>query len=299
MHVAKDEDYRQTLADRAAARGEAAGQPREEVAWVEDLDASGVPARLYVPAGADDRAPYKRGLIVHLHGGGFVFNDVEVHDAPARRLANRTGRSVLSVDYRLAPEAPFPAAVRDVDHAILWAASQTRFVAAHGDSAGANLAVGAALRHPGLVSAVVAIYPFLDPTSGFDSYSRTGGSWERSDAQWLWSQYLDLASDPDLVRHPDVAPLTSPDLHRLPPTLVLTAEDDIARDEGEHLHRLLAEQGVRVRGSRVLGVPHGFWRSDAHGDAADLVMLQTGAFLDLISGPAAGGQPDAAGGLDN
>ncbi|MFT4264412.1 MAG: alpha/beta hydrolase [Nocardioides sp.] len=283
MHVPEDDDYRQTLADREASRVEASAQAKEEVAWVEDLDASGVPARLYIPAGIDDRKPYDNGLIVHLHGGGFVFNDVEVHDAPARRLANRTGRSVLSVDYRLAPEHPFPAAVEDVDHALAWAASQTRFVVAHGDSAGGNLALVGALRNPGLVSALVLVYPFLDPASAFPSYDATDWTWDREEAQWYWGQYLDLASDPSLATHPDVAPLTAPGLGGLPPTLMLTAEEDIARDEGEHLLGVLRAAGVHAVGTRYLGVPHAFWRNEEFAAANDLAMRQTGAFLDSLA----------------
>src|SRR6478736_1987372 len=93
------EDY-DVAAAREEARGAAAQEPREDVAEVRDVDADGVPARLYTPEGAG------AGSIVHAHGGGFVFNDVEVHDASARRLANRSGMRVLSVDYRRPPEHP-------------------------------------------------------------------------------------------------------------------------------------------------------------------------------------------------
>ncbi|WP_300679091.1 alpha/beta hydrolase [Nocardioides sp.] len=282
MHVAEDDDYRQTLTDREELRRDAAGQQREPVAWVEDLDASGVRARLYVPAGADDRDPWARGVIVHLHGGGFVFHDVDTHDGPARRLANRTGRSVLSVDYRLAPEHPFPAAVHDADHAVAWAASQTRTVIVHGDSAGGNLALVAALRNPGLVSAVVLVYPFLDPASEQASYQVQDWTWDRDEAQWYWSQYLDLAADPTLIAHPDAAPLHAPGLAALPPTLVITAEADIARDEGELLAQRLQELGVTTVAQRFGGVPHGFWRSLDFRREGDLARAATGAFLDDV-----------------
>ena len=285
MHVPEDEDYRQTLSDREELRRDAAAHEREPVAWVEDLDASGVLARLYVPAGADHRDPWARGVIIHCHGGGFVFNDVEIHDAPARRLANRTGRSVLSVDYRLAPEHPFPAAVHDVDHAIAWAASQTRTVIVHGDSAGGNLALVGALRNPGLVSAIVLVYPFIDPSSSHPSYEIQGWSWERDDAQWFWSQYLDLVRDPTLRRHPDVAPMAATGLAALPPTLVLTAAEDIARDEGEMLAARLRELGVVTVAQRLGGVPHGFWRSPDFLRDGDLARMATGAFLDDVLAP--------------
>ena len=102
------------VAARAANRAAALAEPREDVAEVRDLDADGVPVRLYRPEGA------RPGVVVHLHGGGFVFHDVDVHDAGCRRLANRTGLAVLSVDYRLPPEHRFPAAPDDVDTVVAW-----------------------------------------------------------------------------------------------------------------------------------------------------------------------------------
>lgn len=268
-----DEDYQQTLRDREAARLEASLQPREPVAEVREVDADGVPCRLYRP----DRTIWPGGgLIVHLHGGGFVFNDVEIHDAPCRRLANRTGMSVLSVDYRLAPEHPFPAAVEDVDTVIGWLARQPHggrlFV--HGDSAGGNLALVAALRNPGTFSAVVLLYPFLDPTSRFPSYQMET-TWDRDEARWYWQQYAPGVDH----THPDVAPLNSERLSTLPPTLVITAELDIVRDEGEHLACVLKRHDVAVQAVRYLGVPHSFWRRFEEHPESDLAMRQVGAFL--------------------
>ena len=110
------------------------------------------------------------------HGGGFVFNDVDVHDAACRRLANRPGLRVLSVDYRCPPEHRFPAAPDDVSSVVAWldadAPAELRAgpTYVHGDSAGGNLALVAALRHPGRFAAAVLIYPFLDPAAGWDSY---------------------------------------------------------------------------------------------------------------------------------
>jgi len=141
-------------AARADARRVAAEEPREEVAEVVDVDADGVPCRLYTPTDPGE------SVVVHAHGGGFVFNDVEVHDASARRLANRAGLRVLSVDYRLPPEHRFPAAVDDVGTAADWAARELGgSLLAHGDSAGGNLALVDALRHPGRYRAVALVYP--------------------------------------------------------------------------------------------------------------------------------------------
>ena len=117
------------------------------------------------PTGALD------GTIVHLHGGGFVFNDIDVHDAAARMLANRAGIAVLSVDYRRPPSTasrPRPTTSTRCSRWLARSAAGPTY--AHGDSAGGNLALVAALRHPGRFAALALTYPFLDPTAAFDSY---------------------------------------------------------------------------------------------------------------------------------
>lgn len=263
---------------RRQARETAASQEREDVASVRDVDADGVPCRVYLPSDA------RPGVIVHLHGGGFVFNDVEVHDVIARRLANRSGRAVVSVDYRRPPEHRFPAAPDDVDAVLGWleregaAHDLTGPLYAHGDSAGGNLALVAALRHPGLFAAVVLIYPFLDPSASFESYRTEQHAFDEREAAWYWEQY---AANEDDLAHPDLAPLRSDRLWTLPPTLVVTAEHDPLRDEGEHLARQLAELGVSVVATRCLGQIHGFWRHVDAFTAADPLMLQVVGFLDL------------------
>jgi acetyl esterase len=264
-------------AARAQARSDALAEPREDVAEARDLDCDGVPARLYRPV-----TPGPAGLVIHLHGGGFVFNDVDVHDPSARRLANRSGMAVLSVDYRRPPEHRFPAAPDDVDTVLAWLGREGEaldlpgptFV--HGDSAGGNLALVAALRHPGRFRAVVLVYPFLDPTAGFDSYTGVADGFDPRDAAWYWRQY---AATPADLEHPDLAPLRSDRLAGLPPTLVVTAEHDPLRDEGEHLARLLAEAGVEVVATRCLGQVHGFWRHPAQFPAAEPLMGQVAAYL--------------------
>lgn len=263
-------------ANRRRAREEAAAEPREPVAEVTDVDADGVPCRFYRP---EDAGP---GLLVHLHGGGFVFHDVEVHDSLARRLANRAGVPVLSVDYRRPPEHRFPAAPDDVDTVLGWVAGAgadlvgdgPRFV--HGDSAGANLALVAALRNPGLLAAVVLTYPFLDPTAAGDSYRSEAQGFDPRDARWYWEQY---ASSPADLEHPDLAPLRSDRLHTLPPTLVITAEHDPLRDEGEELVTRLAELGVEAVGMRVLGQLHGFLRHPEVYDASEPVVRTITGFV--------------------
>lgn len=268
--------------ERRKARALALASAREPVAHVADHDAAGVPVRYYRPS---DETP--RGLVVHLHGGGFVFNDVDVHDSTVRRFANRSGLAMLSVEYRRPPEHRFPAAPDDVSTVVEWldAGGLAELglpddvpVFAHGDSAGGNLALVAALRHPGRFAAVALIYPFLDPKCDSTSYVEESDGFDRAEAQWYWGQYA--ASSADLT-HPDMAPLLSADLATLPPTLVATAQHDPCRDDGERLVTLLAEAGVNVTGTRYLGLVHGFWRHPKAFDQADPLMAQVAAFFSL------------------
>jgi len=265
------------VAARAANRAAALAEPREDVAEVHDLDAAGVPVRLYRPDGA------RPGVVVHLHGGGFVFHDLDCHDGACRRLANRTGLAVLSVDYRRPPEHPFPAAPDDADTVIAWLGREATALGldgpayVHGDSAGGNLALVAALRHPGRFAAAVLIYPFLDPTAGFGSYRTAADGFDPREAAWYWQQY---AASPEDLDDPDLAPLRSDRLGTLPRTLVVTAEHDPLRDEGEELARRLAEQGVAVTATRYLGQVHGFWRHHAVFPAAEQLLRQVAAFLE-------------------
>ena len=264
------------VATREADRRLALAEDREDVAEVADLDAAGVRVRLYVPDGATP------GLVVHLHGGGFVFNDIDVHDAACRRLANRAGLRVLSVDYRCPPEHRFPAAPDDVSTVVAWLDSEAPAelregpTYVHGDSAGANLALVAALRHPGRFTAAALIYPFLDPAAGFDSYRTSADGFDPREAAWYWQQY---AASPDDLTNPDFAPLLSDQLGTLPPTLVVTAEHDPLRDEGEHLAAVAAEAGVTVIATRYLGQVHGFWRHASVFPAAEALLGQTAAFF--------------------
>jgi acetyl esterase len=259
---------------RAEERAAAEAEPREPVDEVVEVDADGVPCRLYGPAGAD-------ALVVHLHGGGFVFHDLDTHDAAARRLANSAGVAVLSVGYRRAPEHRFPAAPDDVDTVVRWLDRECAGLGldvpthVHGDSAGGNLALVAALRNPGRFAGVVLLYPFLDPDARFDSYRTAADGFDAAEAAWYWDQYADPADR----THPDVAPLLSDRLGTLPPTLVVTAEHDPLRDEGEELARLLAEAGVEVVGTRYLGQVHGFWRHVEVFDAARACVAQVAGFL--------------------
>jgi acetyl esterase len=267
---------------RAGARQEAAAEPREPVDRVEDVDADGVPCRLYVPDGAER-------VLVYLHGGGFVLGDVDTHDAQSRRLAVRTGSAVLAVDYRRPPEHGFPAAPDDVATAVRWLLAHAGElgldrdrVVAVGDSAGGNLALVAALDLPGSLAATVLVYPFLDPATASRSYQRTDGGLSRADARWFWEQYGGPDRAPGSPDDPRFAPLAaSPGaLATVPPTLVQVAGCDVLVDEDLELVRRLEEAGVDVEPVTYPGMVHGFWRHPELFDDVEGALEDVRRFLD-------------------
>lgn len=268
---------------RRLALQEATNEPREEVARVVDVDADGVPCRFYVPAEPANPVGWSGGAIVFLHGGGFVFGDLDTHDAQSRRIANRTGLAVLAVDYRRPPEHRFPSAPDDVDTAVAWMVAHgpalgvdiSRLVAL-GDSAGGNLALVAALRNPNLFAATALIYPFVDPQGRFESYRREASGFGSAEADWYWKQY---AARPEDLTDPDLAPIDSDKLHTLPPSLVIAAEHDPLVDEDVELARRIGAAGVAVSLSTYPGMVHGFWRHPVLFDAAEESLAEIAEFL--------------------
>ncbi len=261
-------------ARRRDARQAAATEPREDVAGVRDVDADGVPCRLHQPADA-------RACILFAHGGGFVFGDLDTHDAQCRRLANRTGLAVLAVDYRRPPEHRFPAAPDDVDTALGWLRRHAgelgldRLVAL-GDSAGGNLALVAALRNPGAFSAAVLVYPFIDPGAEHHRPERDNGGLTAGECEWYWRHY---AASPADLSDADLAPLRSDRLGTLPRTLVVAAGEDLLLGEDLELARRLEAAGVDVSVSTYDGMVHGFWRHPALFDAAEQSLAEIAGFL--------------------
>ncbi len=239
----------------------------EPLAEVRDcrLDLSGrtIAGRLYVPTG--DEA---RGIVVYFHGGSFVVGDLETHDGVCRRLAVDTGMRFLAVDYRLAPEHPFPAGLDDVVDVLRHVSAHreeygdpaaTMFVM--GDSAGATLATVAATftRHEGLgIGAQVLLYPTLGPEMFTDSAHTYGtGYWlELDHLRYDYGQYLAGADPTD----PRVSPLLSTDLAASPPAIVVVASCDPLRDEAVAYAGLLEHYGVRVELLEAEGMVHGFIR---------------------------------------
>jgi acetyl esterase len=246
--------------------------PPPAVAKVEDvaiaLAGRTIGARLYVPEDAGERPP----LVVFYHGGGWVIGSLETHDATARAIARSSKAAVLSVDYRLAPETPFPGPLDDCYEALVWAADNAAALgvdgsrlAVAGDSAGGNLAAAAAIRArneagPSLAHQLL-IYPVADADFARQSYISNGdGSYFLSTAmmQWFWEQYIPGLSAGTPA--PDMAAiLRYPDLSGLPPATVIVAEYDPLHDEGVAFAEALAKAGVAVETTSAPGMIHGFF----------------------------------------
>jgi acetyl esterase len=261
----------------------------------EDRDLAGpggpLPIRIYRPLPArSDRA-----LVVYFHGGGWVVCNLETHDALCRRLALGADAVVVSVDYRLAPEHRFPAAPDDCVAATRWALAQAASLDADprraflaGDSAGGNLAAAVALqlRDEGgpTVRGQLLVYPVTDhPSAGFASYAEfaEGFGLTREVMVWFWDLYLgaSLQANEAAALSPRAAPLRAGDLGGLPPALVLTAEYDVLRDEGEAYAQRLREAGNPVQAQRFAGMHHGFFNWGGVLDGADRALAHACAWL--------------------
>ncbi len=231
-----------------------------------DLPGRTIKGRLYVPHQAEARPP----LILYFHGGGWVLGSLDTHDGTCRELAQASGAAVLSVDYRLAPEARYPAAAEDCHAACHWALAKAEDLgvdasrmAVAGDSAGGNLAAavslmardrgGPDLRHQ------LLIYPVTDADFSTASYAANGGGeyfLSTGAMRWFWDHYLGETA-------PEAAPLARllhrPDLAGLPPATVITAQYDPLRDEGDAYAARLADAGVATDHHVAPGMIHGFF----------------------------------------
>jgi acetyl esterase len=262
---------------RAMSAAGGAFAPGDPVAAEEDLriPTSGgeLAARLYRPHG---EGPFP--LTVFFHGGGFVMCGIDSHANVCRCLAQRAQTLVLSVDYRLAPEARFPAAAQDACDAVRWAAASARdlgardaLIAVAGDSAGGNLAAVAAQQMRGSAVRIahqLLLYPVVDCTSEHPSYDAFGDGYFLSAdmMRWFKDQYFDAGAE---RASPLASPLAAPDLADLPGATVISAEYDLLRDEAEAYAARLAQAGVPTTLMRWPGQMHGFASMLGALDAAD------------------------------
>jgi acetyl esterase len=274
--------------DAAALNG-----PPAPVAAVGDRVVPGpageLPVRVYTPEG---EPPFP--IVVWFHGGGWVVGTLDTYDPLCRALAAAVPAVVVSVGYRLAPEHPWPAAVEDAYAATLWASrnaaglggTQDRLAVA-GDSAGGNLAAVVALgsrdRGGPAIAFQLLVYPALDAAADTASWRDHAEGFHLTAAgmRWYWDHYLGGADG----QAPDASPLRAAFLGGLPPALVIVAEHDVLRDEGEAYAARLAGAGVAATATRYPGMVHGFFRWRAVTATADTALAEAAAALGAALAP--------------
>ena len=257
-------------ARRAAVEGLApvAGTP-EPVHSIENLSISGpereIPIRIYTP---DNVAP--RPAMVYFHGGGWVVCDLDTHDIVCRAIAHRAGAVVVAVDYRLAPEHKFPAAVIDCYAATEWVAANVERlgidparISVGGDSAGGNLGTVISRKARDEKGPRIALQALVYPVTDLSSFETSsyrefaeGYNLTKPEMEWFRDHYLRTPED---GLNPDASPLLARDLSGLPPALIITAECDPLCDEGEAYAKRLEEAGVPVTYTRYAGMIHPFF----------------------------------------
>lgn len=257
------------------------GGAREPVAsWEEVVIDGRVPARAYRPL----RPVVRAGCLLWLHGGGWVMGDLDGFDHVGRALANACGHVVVSVDYRLAPEHPFPAAVDDARAAVIWAtghgARQLDFdpkrVVVGGDSAGGTLAAVAARHHADTLAGQALVYPAVDAAMATDSYARfADGPMLRADEMASCFEAYLGGADPT---HPDVSPLLAESLAGLPPAMVVLAGFDPLHDDGAAYAAALRAAGVEVELALFDDMVHGFLRWGGAVDCAQTAIRTLGGW---------------------
>lgn len=270
----------------AEARANAAARPRlpgPEVAQVENRSIPGpdgaVPVRIYTPEGS---GPFP--ILAWYHGGGWVVGDLDSADPTARHLCVGAGCIVVSVDYRLSPETRFPGPLEDCYAATVWAVDNayalngdpTR-LAVGGDSAGGNLAAAVSLmaadRNGPEIAFQLLVYPVTDRNFETVSYTDNAEGYllARDGMKWYWDAYLESAAD---AANPYAAPMQAASLAGQPPALVITAEFDPLRDEGEAYGERLRQAGVETTTTRYYGMIHGFFGTVGQMDQSAMAVAE-------------------------
>ena len=269
--------------------------PAPELASVEDRiiasDGKDLTLRIFTPVG---EGPFP--IVDFIHGGGFVVGDLASYDDLCRRIAALVPAIVIAPEYRLAPEDKFPAGLDDVVATLRWSqanatqlgADPTR-IAVAGDSAGGNLAAMAALRLRGseLVRAQLLMYPVADHyASDFASYRdfAEGFGLTAGEMRWFWDHYVEAG---DLQSRDAASPLRAGDVAGLPKTLLVTAEYDVLRDEGEAFAARLAAAGNDVKLERASGMNHAFYMLAGALPEVDALLEQACAWLRAVLEPCA------------
>jgi acetyl esterase len=248
---------------------------------------SHIPIRIYHPR--DPKPGEELPVLMWYHGGGFVIGDLETHDSVCRLLANQADCLVVAVDYRLAPECKFPAAVEDGEAALKWVAlhaaefgGDAQRIAVGGDSAGGNLATVVAMlaRNAGYpkLAFQLLIYPTAAPEPETPSHKAFAQGYllTRNNIVWFYKHYLRTPRDVHDFRF---APLAADDLSNLPPAFILVAGYDPLRDEGVEYAKRLIEAGNRVRLSNYEGLIHGFYLMGGAVDAAKRAVAESAQML--------------------
>jgi len=244
LHESTPDEARVYLSGLAELAG-----PAPEMQRVEDRTIDGPDARVTLRILVPVENPI--GVLVYYHGGGWVLGSIDEYDTVARKLAERTSCAVVLVEYRLAPEHRYPAAVDDSYAALEWVGQNVKYIAGRevplivaGDSAGGNLAAVMAVRARARNGPPIALQVLIYPVTDSDGMI------------WFWDHYI-----PDSSRRsePDASPLHTDNLSGLPPTVILTAEHDVLRDEGEAYAARLQEADVKVNLKRYPGQMHGFF----------------------------------------
>jgi acetyl esterase len=264
-HTVSPEQARANYRARARPRGPEVAQAVDQSIPGPDVP---VPVRIYTPQG---RGPFP--ALVWCHGGGWVVGDLDGADATARHLTVGANCVVVSVDYRLAPDAKFPGPLEDCYAVTRWVASNAAGlnvapgqIAVGGDSAGGNLAAAVAMlaRDRGVAAPVfqLLVYPATNRDFGTASYRDNAEGYQltRDTMIWYWNHYLRNDAD---AANPYAAPLQATDLRNLPPALVITAEYDPLRDDGEAYARRLEQAGIPTVCTRYQGMIHGFFGMSA------------------------------------